>query len=128
MSDQEPRLSGRCHCGGVSFSIPASSPGVVACHCTDCRRMHGNYNAMLAAPRADVRFGSDATLRWYDSSTSARRGFCTTCGSRLFKDNLGSNRLMVSAGAIDGDTGKVIIKNLWEASKGDWYDLPPARS
>ena len=31
---------------------------------------------------------------------------------------------MVSAGAIDGPTGKRIVRNLWAESKGDWYDLP----
>ena len=118
------RLHGRCHCGGVAFSIPSDSAGVVACHCEDCRKMHGNYNAMLAAPRGDVQFEADATLHWYASSDKARRGFCTVCGSRLFKDNLGSDRLMVSAGVIDGATAKRIIRNLWEQSKGDWYDLP----
>lgn len=118
------RLHGRCHCGGVAFTIPSESAGVVACHCEDCRKMHGNYNAMLAAPRADVLFETDGTLHWYASSDKARRGFCTVCGSRLFKDNLGSDRLMVSAGVIDGPTSKRIIRNLWEQSKGDWYDLP----
>ena len=118
------RLHGRCHCGGVIFSIPSDSAGVVACHCEDCRKMHGNYNAMLAAPRGEVQFEADGTLHWYASSDKARRGFCTFCGSRLFKDNLGSDRLMVSAGVIDGPTGKRIIRNLWEQSKGDWYDLP----
>lgn len=118
------RLHGRCHCGGVAFTFPANSAGVVACHCDDCRKMHGNYNAMLAAPRTDVQFEADATLHWYDSSDKARRGFCTVCGSRLFKDNIGSDRLMVSAGVIDGPTDKRIIRNLWEHSKGDWYDLP----
>jgi hypothetical protein len=121
MSD---RLHGRCHCGGVAFSIPSDSAGVVACHCEDCRKMHGNYNAMLAAPRGDVQFEADGTLHWYVSSDKARRGFCTVCGSRLFKDNFGSDRLMVSAGVIDGPTAKRIIRNLWEQSKGDWYDLP----
>jgi hypothetical protein len=86
--------------------------------------MHGNYNAMLAAPRNEVRFEESETLHWYDSSPNAKRGFCTKCGSRLFKDNLGSDRLMVSAGAVNGATGKHIIRNLWELSKGDWYDMP----
>jgi hypothetical protein len=120
----EDRLTGGCYCGAVRFSIPADSFGVVACHCTDCRKMHGNYNAMLAAPRDDVRFEAEAGLTWFSSSDKARRGFCATCGSRLFKDNLGSDRLMVSAGAIDGATGKTILKNLWDQSKGDWYALP----
>ena len=117
-------LSGRCHCGGVRFRIPADAAGVIACHCDDCRKLHGNYNVMIAAPRQDVRFESDAKLVWYASSSAARRGFCADCGSRLFKDNLGTDRLLVSAGAIEGPTGKTIIKNLWEQSKGDWYALP----
>lgn len=117
-------LRGRCYCGSVAFTVPADSVGVVACHCSDCRRMHGNYNAMLAAPREAVVFEASETLHWYRSSDAARRGFCSVCGSRLFKDNLGSPRLMVSAGAIDGATGKRIIRNLWPESKGDWYDLP----
>jgi hypothetical protein len=124
MTDTGSRLSGQCFCGGVKFSISATSVGVVACHCADCRKMHGNYNAMLAALRDDVRFETDASLVWFDSSEKAKRGFCQTCGSRLFKDNLGSDKLMVSAGVIDGPTSKVIIRNLWEASKGDWYALP----
>jgi len=86
--------------------------------------MHGNYNAMLAAPRDDVQFTADSTLHWYASSGKARRGFCTVCGARLFKDNLGSDRLMVSAGVIDGATGKRTIRNLWEQSKAESYGLP----
>jgi hypothetical protein len=120
----EERLTGSCFCGGVRFSIPASCVGVIACHCHDCQKMHGNYNVMLGAPRGDIVFEVDATLTWFDSSEKAKRGFCAKCGSRLFKDNLGSDRLMVSAGAINEPTGKTIIKNLWDASKGDWYALP----
>ncbi len=119
------RLSGGCYCGAVRFDIPAESVGVIACHCKDCQKMHGNYNVMLGAPRGEVRFEKDATLVWFASSEKAKRGFCSACGSRLFKDNLGSERLMVSAGVLDGPTGKRIIRNLWESSKGDWYDLPP---
>jgi hypothetical protein len=86
--------------------------------------MHGNYNVMLGASRSEIIFEADATLTWFESSEKAKRGFCAKCGSRLFKDNLGSDRLMVSAGAINEPTGKTIIKNLWDASKGDWYALP----
>jgi hypothetical protein len=122
MSDA--RLNGACFCGEVRFFIPASSVGVIACHCHDCQKMHGNYNVMLGTPRGEVVFEADSTLTWFGSSEKAKRGFCGACGSRLFKDNLGSPLMMVSAGAINEPTGKTIIKNLWEASKGDWYALP----
>jgi hypothetical protein len=120
----EEKLTGSCFCGSVRFSIPATSIGVIACHCHDCQKMHGNYNVMLGALRGDIVLETDATLTWFDSSEKAKRGFCAKCGSRLFKDNLGSDRLMVSAGAINEPTGKAIIRNLWDGSKGDWYALP----
>jgi hypothetical protein len=34
----------------------------------------------------------------------------------------------MSAGLIDGPTGKRIVKNLWEVSKPDWYDLPAVQA
>lgn len=117
-------LRGRCHCGGVVFTVPADSAGIVACHCTDCRQMHGNYNAMLVAPREAAVLEASHTLHWYRSSDTARRGFCGVCGSRLFKDNLAPARFLVSAGVIDGTTGKRNMRNLWRESKGGWYDLP----
>lgn len=120
----ENRLSASCFCGRVRFSFPTSSVGVIACHCHDCQKMHGNYNVMLGVPTDELTLEVDATLTWYDSSEKAKRGFCNNCGSRLFKNNLGSPLIMVSAGVINEPTGKTIIKNLWEASKGDWYVLP----
>lgn len=117
-----PRFRGQCHCGQIRFTV-SDAVGVVVCHCRDCQQMHGNANAMVAADRAAVVFESDATLHWYASSDKARRGFCTQCGSRLFKDNLGSPKLMVSAGVIDPPTEMHIVRNLWVQSKGDWYSV-----
>ncbi len=67
---------------------------------------------------------SDETLVWYDSSDRAKRGFCGVCGSRLFKKNLGADRMMISMGAFDPPTGMRFFKHIWTDSKGDWYDVP----
>jgi hypothetical protein len=116
-------LHGRCHCGAIRFSLPKAAAGVLACHCEDCRKMHGNYNAFLAAPMADVTL--QGALVWYQSSAAFRRAFCGICGARVLKEVTAAQRWLMSAGLIDGPTDKHIIKNLWEQSKGDWYDLPP---
>ena len=116
--------TGGCHCGAVRFAIAGETFGVIACHCRDCQQMHGNYNVMVAAPREAVVIEGATNIRWYASSDAARRGFCATCGGRLFKDILAGDRLLVSAGTIDPPTGKRIVKNIWEASKGDWYEIP----
>lgn len=117
-------LHAACHCGRVQITIPAASVGVLACHCGDCQKMHGNFNAFLAVPKTEVELAGAEALVWYASSEAARRAFCGTCGSRVLKEITAAGRWLISAGLVDGPTGKRIIKNLWEQSKPDWYDLP----
>lgn len=117
-------LHASCHCGKVRIAVPASAAGVLACHCGDCQKMHGNFNAFLAAPRSDMQVTGEDALVWYQSSEASRRAFCGTCGSRVTKEITAAERWLISAGLVDGPTGRRIIKNLWEQSKPDWYDLP----
>jgi hypothetical protein len=117
-------LSATCHCGRVHITLPAATAGVLACHCGDCQKMHGNFNAFVAASRADMTVSGEEALVWYQSSEASRRAFCGTCGARVVKEITAAGRWLVSAGLIDGPTGKWIIRNLWEQSKPDWYDLP----
>lgn len=117
-------LSATCHCGAIHLTLPVEAAGVLACHCNDCQKMHGNFNAFLAAPRDAITLRGEAALVWYQSSTDSRRAFCGTCGARVIKEITAPGRWLVSAGLIDGPTGKHIIKNLWVQSKPDWYALP----
>ncbi|WP_203075055.1 GFA family protein [Falsiroseomonas ponticola] len=117
-------FTGQCHCGGVRYRITGEAIGVIVCHCRDCQQMHGNANAMLAAPRDSVVLDAAETLTWYESSPAAERGFCTRCGGRLFKRPRQGDRLLVSAGTIDPPTGMKTIRNVWVESKGDWYEIP----
>ena len=118
-------LTATCHCGAVRITLPTEAAGVLACHCGDCQKMHGNFNAFLAAPIADIVLVGEDALVWYQSSATARRAFCGTCGARVLKEVTPAGRWLVSAGLIDGPTGRRIVRNLWEQSKPDWYDLPP---
>jgi hypothetical protein len=117
-------LHASCHCGKVQLSLTVEAVGVLACHCGDCQKMHGNFNAFLAVPKAEVELSGANALVWYQSSDASRRAFCGTCGARVLKEITAAGRWLISAGLIDGPTGKRIIKNLWEPSKPDWYDLP----
>jgi hypothetical protein len=116
-----------CQCGSVQIDLPASAAGILACHCGDCQKMHGNFNAFLAAPIAEVRLDGAEALIWYQSSPAERRAFCGTCGARVLKEVTAAGRWLISAGLIDGPTGRQIIRNLWEQSKPDWYPLPKAQ-
>lgn len=117
-------LVGACHCGRVRVRMPADSAGVVACHCADCQRLHGNFFALLAADRAAVRWEGEAHVRWYRSSPANERGFCAHCGSRLAKRPVEGSRIMVSAGLFDLPPARRVVKNLWLEQKPGWYDAP----
>ncbi len=117
-------LLGQCHCGGVKVSVPQQACGVVACHCEDCQRLHGNFFAMLAAPADSVVWSGDLQPQWYDSSPASRRAHCPRCGSRLAKQARDSNRVLVSAGLFSRHLPRRIERQVFTESKPDWYDLP----
>ena len=44
-------------------------------------------------------------LRWYQSSSFARRGFCGECGASLFWQRVEGDSISVAAGCLDAPTG-----------------------
>ena len=118
------RLEGQCHCGGVKVSVPAEAFGIIACHCEDCQKLHGNFFAMLAVPTANVIWSGELQSQWYVSSAQALRSHCPRCGSRLAKLPQGGDRTLVSAGLFTRHLQRRIQKQVWTESHPDWYDVP----
>ena len=79
-------LSGRCHCGKVSFSFEADGVRHGLCHCSDCRRHAGAPVVGWAlVPKHALRV--EGEVRGYASSEHATREFCPSCGTGLFYRN-----------------------------------------
>lgn len=120
----QPKLTGACHCGRVRVTMPADSAGIIACHCADCQKLHGNFFALLSAERSAVSWEGEEHIRWYRSSPENERGFCMHCGSRLAKRPLAGARIMVAAGLFERTLPRKITKNLWLEQKPAWYEAP----
>lgn len=118
-------ISGGCHCGNVRVTMPEASTGVVACHCVDCLKLHGNFFAMLVADRDSVRWEGAEHIRWYRSSPANERGFCGQCGSRLAKRPVEGSKVMVSAGLFGPSLPRSLIKDIWLEQKPMWSDQSP---
>ena len=120
-------IRGGCLCGEITWETPGPLRPVIACHCAQCRKTSGHHVAATGAPRDRVTIMGQP--RWYQSSSTARRGFCPTCGSNLFWDGPGSH-LSIFAGTIDGEIGVKLAGHIYCADKGDYYmiddDLPCA--
>jgi hypothetical protein len=104
--------------------MPGDSAGVIACHCADCLKLHGNYFALLAADRSVVRWEGEEHITWYHSSPANERGFCVHCGSRLAKRPVEGTRIMVSAGLFGPELPRKVVKNLWLEQKPTWAEAP----
>lgn len=114
---------GRCLCGGVQFDIQGPLRPVIYCHCKMCRQATGHFVAATACERKDLHFVSDRSLSWYQSSPTARRGFCGTCGSQLFWEAQGRTGMSILAGALDLPTGLKAEGHIFTADKGDYYEI-----
>ncbi len=118
-------FEGRCHCGTVQLRVPRERAfGVIACHCDDCQRLHGNFFAMLAAERAAVALDGAEALAHYARRATVPRRFCRHCGSRVAKDAQGSPRLLLSMGLFGRETGLALRRQVWTDPHPDWYALP----
>lgn len=118
---------GRCLCGGVAFETEGPLRDVWACHCGQCRRMSGHHWAATSVPLDRLRITRNDTLRWYDSSSQARRGFCARCGASLFWKPAGEDRMAIAPGAFDGPTGLRQTRHIHTEDAGDYYSCggPP---
>jgi hypothetical protein len=114
---------GGCLCGAVRYRVAGPLRAVIVCHCGVCRRTHGAPAAYTACPRDRLELLADQPLRWHEDD-GARRGFCATCGSRLFWDRGGAT-ISIAAGSIDEPTGLRTSHHIYTASAGDWYEPPP---
>ena len=74
-------------------------------------------------PRDAVTIEGTDKLNWYQATEQARRGFCSVCGSFLFWEAVGSDRLDVAMGALDTPSGTALQMHIFVADKGDYYAI-----
>ncbi len=83
--------------------------------------MSGHLWASAYVKDAELRI--DGTPQWYESSETAKRGFCPSCGSFLFWKHADEDTISFSLGSIDGPSGLRLQKHIFTADKGDYYDV-----
>lgn len=122
------RATGGCLCGAVRYTVRGPLRGIILCHCGQCRRWHGHLGAYTSAAGAPVTLEGAEALTWFASSERGRRGFCAACGSSLFFEAVGENRLAIAAGSLDQPSGLEVIGHEYVADKADYVriddDLP----
>jgi hypothetical protein len=115
-------LNCACLCGGVAFSLPGPAGDLVACHCTQCRKLSGYYAASFDVDEAALTYTAQTTLAEFMAPGGSQRGFCAACGSSLWF-RAADDAFSVEAGAVTGATGGRLTGHIFAADKGDYYTL-----
>ena len=67
----EPRATGRCLCGAVTYEVRGQLRDVVLCHCIECQRWSGAGAGAFAATRIEhLAIAEGSPIRWIDSPES----------------------------------------------------------
>lgn len=114
---------GSCLCGAVRFTFPGVIAAPSVCHCSQCRRQSGHAWSSADVALSDLTIDGADAVKWFSASDRARRGFCATCGSFLFWQGTGSDRISVAMGALTAPTGARLAAHIFVADKGDYYDI-----
>lgn len=121
------QATGGCLCGAVRYEIRGPLRGVVNCHCSKCRRFHGNFGAYTSVLRQELVLLQDQSLKWFKSTTdetpNVHRGFCSECGSSLFWHPKDQEKIAVAAGSLDDPTNLQTIGHIWISQIGDYYQI-----
>lgn len=116
-------VTGGCLCGGVRYEVRGKLRDVIACHCAQCRRTSGHHVAATACRRHAFRLVKGETLKWYVAVSGFRRGFCSECGSNLFFEQEGGERVSIAAGSLDEPQGLKIAAQIYVSEAGDYYKI-----
>lgn len=78
--------TGGCRCGAVRYEAVGPPLHHALCHCRDCRRSAGApMVGWIAYPEDRVTITGAPSI--YNSSGSAMRYFCATCGTGVYYTN-----------------------------------------
>ena len=72
-----------CVCGSVKVEVAEINPKFTVCHCDSCRQWGGGPLFAVQCGTS-VTFEGAESIKEYDSSAWASRGFCSNCGTHLF--------------------------------------------
>ena len=119
-------ITGRCLCGGVTFSADAEPVVQAVCHCTDCQRQTGNsFSVFVGVPRDVLHVEGDSlssyTTIGEDTELPVERQFCSTCGSPVcsFAPAYGG-LAFIKAGALDDASWLEPSMEVWTSSAQPW--------
>jgi hypothetical protein len=121
------QVTGRCHCGAISYAADGAYEHHAVCHCSDCRRWSGAPMVGWIAFRED-RVSVTGTPASYTSSEHGVREFCAACGTGLFYRNAAAlpGIVDIQSGTLDAAADHAPGAQIMCKDKLPWVDTVAA--
>ena len=124
---EAPRpITGRCLCGGVTYTADAEPVIQAVCHCTDCQRQTGNpFSVIVALPRDSLQVEGDSLASYAtvgeDHGGETERNFCSNCGAPVFSvAAVMPEMVFIKAGSLDDASWLEPTVEAWTSSAQPW--------
>jgi hypothetical protein len=126
MPETPEQITGRCLCGGVTYSARAEPVVQAACHCADCQRQTGSAFSVLVGVPRDALAVAGETLASFttigeDHGGETQRYFCRACGSPVFSiAAVAPGLAFIKTGTLDDASWVQPTVEAWTSSAQPW--------
>lgn len=119
-------VTGRCHCGAITYRASVDPETVSICHCTDCQTLSGGaYRVSVPAPAASFKLLTGKPkiyLKTADSGRQRAQSFCADCGAPAYATDPVDNppTYMLRVGTLDQRASLTPRRQIWCNSAAPW--------
>ena len=118
------RLSGRCECLAVRYTVADEFRYAANCHCSNCRAATGaafKPFAGIERDKLEVTEGADRLLVWGDDDGNHTR--CAICGSLLYSVVRDGEYVHVALGSLVDEPSIRPTEHIFVGSKAPWFEI-----
>ena len=120
-------VTGRCHCGAISYSAAVDPAKVGICHCTDCQTLTGSaYRVSVPAPAETFKLLSGQPkvyIKTAESGNKRAHAFCPSCGSPVYASAIADTpTYSLRVGALDQRASLPPRRQIWCKSALPWSE------
>jgi hypothetical protein len=117
-------LKGSCLCGAVKYEVTGEPKRFVHCHCSRCRKATGTGHAsnLFLQPASLKWLSGEEQVRMFKVPEAKRftNAFCVTCGSRMPRQQQGTDAVIIPAGSLDDDAPIRPQGRIFYGSRASW--------
>ncbi len=117
-------MKGGCLCGAIRYCVPGTPFATEYCHCRMCQKSVGGMAVCWMDFRKDQLKWTAGEPAEFASSETARRGFCSACGSSLtFRDTQYPEYITLTIASLDDPNPIVPERHIYSESKVRWLNI-----